>query len=68
MTAGAAGGGPDGLTGPGGRVRTVACPHCGNPVDEGGAQEYAGISRLGCLSCGVQLVRRPGQDWETIRG
>lgn len=47
---------------------TVPCPHCGHPVDEDRAREHAGASRLGCLSCGVQLVRRPGQAWEAIRG
>lgn len=46
----------------------IACPHCGAPVDESEAREHAGVGRLGCLVCGVQLVRRPGQGWETIRG
>lgn len=46
----------------------LRCPHCGVPVDESAAREHSGIRRLGCLACGVQLVRRPGEGWETIRG
>lgn len=68
MSTGPARRGADGGAGHGATTRTIACPHCGCPVDESGAREHAGISRLGCLSCGVQLVRRPGQEWETIRG
>ena len=44
------------------------CQHCGAGLDEALAREHRGVRRLGCLACGVQLVCRPGQPWETIRG
>ena len=48
---------------------SLACPHCGAAVDLTRAWEGAnGVWRVGCLNCGVQLVRRGSETWETIRG
>ena len=44
------------------------CPNCGAPLDERRAREQGGVERVGCLACGLQLVRRPGAGWEGIRG
>ena len=46
----------------------LRCPHCDATVDESRAREYPSGQRLGCMACGVQLIRRPGQAWQTIRG
>lgn len=46
----------------------VSCPHCGAPVDPARASTFGAVSRLGCLRCGVQLVKRGDGPWETIRG
>ena len=46
----------------------LRCPHCDSEVDESRARDHPGGQRLGCLACGVQLVRRAGERWETIRG
>ena len=55
-------------TGPGPGNQPVRCAHCGATVDESDARRYPDVERLGCMACGVQLIRRPGQPWETIRG
>ncbi|MBV8561079.1 MAG: hypothetical protein JO050_09905 [Acidimicrobiia bacterium] len=44
------------------------CPGCGASLDDKAARQVGGVERLGCLGCGLQLVRRPGQGWESIRG
>lgn len=46
----------------------LRCPHCDAAVDESRAREHPSGQRLGCMACGVQLIRRPGQPWQTIRG
>jgi hypothetical protein len=45
-----------------------ACPGCGAPVDETRVREQGDARRFSCLGCGLQLVRRPGGRWESIRG
>jgi Zn ribbon nucleic-acid-binding protein len=44
------------------------CPGCEAVVDEAGVREQGGVERFGCLACGLQLVRRAGGRWESIRG
>jgi transposase-like protein len=46
----------------------VSCPGCGAPVDEKRVREQGDAERFSCLGCGLQLVRRRGQRWESIRG
>ena len=58
------GAGPEAERGP----APLRCPHCDATVDESGARRYPSGERLGCMACGVQLIRRPGQHWQTIRG
>ena len=31
-------------------------------------REQGGVDRFSCLACGLQLVRRRGEHWESIRG
>ena len=45
-----------------------ACPGCDAPIDNDRVREQGDVERFSCLSCGLQLVRRPGQQWESIRG
>ena len=44
------------------------CLGCGAPVDEAQVREDGAVERFSCMRCGLQLVRRPGQGWESIRG
>jgi len=44
------------------------CPGCNAPIDDERVNEQGGVDRFSCLVCGLQLVRRPGQQWESIRG
>ena len=46
----------------------VPCPHCGAAVDDSGARRHPSVERVGCMECGVQLIRRPGEPWQSIRG
>ena len=49
-------------------VVTKTCPGCDAPIDEERVREQGGVDRFSCLVCGLQLVRRPGERWESIRG
>ncbi len=44
------------------------CPGCDAPIDEKRVRPQGDVDRFSCLVCGLQLVRRPGQEWESIRG
>ncbi|MCU1449500.1 MAG: hypothetical protein JWP02_1670 [Acidimicrobiales bacterium] len=44
------------------------CPGCSAAVDETRVREQGDAERFSCLSCGLQLVRRRGERWESIRG
>ena len=46
----------------------VRCPHCDAAVDESRAREYPSAEHMGCMACGVQLIRRRGEPWQAIRG
>ena len=46
-----------------------ACPHCGAVVTAPARHANDGrLERSGCTSCGLQVVRRPGEAWRGIRG
>ena len=47
---------------------TDTCPGCDAPIDCEQVFEQGDTERFSCLACGLQLVRRPGQEWESIRG
>jgi Zn ribbon nucleic-acid-binding protein len=47
---------------------TARCPGCDTAIDEQRVREQGGVERFSCLACGLQLVRRPHQRWESIRG
>ena len=57
-----------GVTAGAGSGDEVRCPHCDVPVDVSEPRRHPSADRVGCMACGVQLVRRPGEGWETIRG
>jgi hypothetical protein len=46
----------------------ATCPGCGAAIDEERVREQGAVERFSCLGCGLQLVRRPGGRWESIRG
>ena len=58
----------EGGTTSGRRPMNDACPGCDAPIDNDRVREQGDVERFSCLSCGLQLVRRPGQQWESIRG
>ena len=45
-----------------------SCPGCGAPVDDARVRKQGDAERFSCLQCGLQLVRRRGERWESIRG
>jgi len=45
-----------------------ACPGCGAAIDEQRVRDHGTVEHFSCLSCGLQLVRRRGERWESIRG
>jgi predicted RNA-binding Zn-ribbon protein involved in translation (DUF1610 family) len=44
------------------------CPGCDAPIDDEHVRDHGTVQHFSCLNCGLQLVRRPGQRWESIRG
>jgi Zn ribbon nucleic-acid-binding protein len=46
----------------------ATCPGCDAAIDEQRVREQGGVERFSCLECGLQLVHRPGDRWESIRG
>jgi hypothetical protein len=44
------------------------CPGCDTPIDDAHVRDHGDIQHFSCLACGLQLVRRPGDRWESIRG
>jgi len=44
------------------------CPGCDAPIADERVREQGGVERFSCLVCGLQLVRRRGGRWESIRG
>lgn len=44
------------------------CPGCNTPIDTNRVREHGNVERFSCLTCGLQLVRRSGEPWESIRG
>jgi Zn ribbon nucleic-acid-binding protein len=46
----------------------ATCPGCDALIDGEHVHEQGAVERFSCLACGLQLVRRPGQPWESIRG
>jgi hypothetical protein len=44
------------------------CPGCDALIDDDRVYEQGGVARFSCLTCGLQLVRRRGERWESIRG
>ncbi|MDQ1403490.1 MAG: hypothetical protein QOG03_1806 [Actinomycetota bacterium] len=48
----------------------IRCGHCGELVHEQ-PRRSGEVERVGCRSCGVQVIRRKGEKgegWQTIRG
>jgi len=41
---------------------------CGAVIDAGWVRRRGAVDRVGCRSCGLQLVRRDGGEWGQIRG
>jgi Zn ribbon nucleic-acid-binding protein len=44
------------------------CPGCDAPIDDEHVRDHGTVQHFSCLKCGLQMVRRPGQRWESIRG
>jgi len=47
---------------------TEKCPGCDAPIDDDRVRHHDDVDHFSCLGCGLQLVRRPGERWESIRG
>jgi hypothetical protein len=45
----------------------IRCGHCGRLVEDT-PRRTGDVERVGCGWCGVQLIRREGEQWQTIRG
>jgi len=49
-------------------MESDACPGCDSPIEGDRVRNQGYVERFSCLNCGLQLVRRPGERWESIRG
>ena len=47
---------------------TDKCPGCDEPIDDERVRDHGEVEHFSCLTCGLQLVRRKGKQWESIRG